>query len=258
MRDPSEGLLPDGTINTGVARTKIPNPYLPLLDDLTSAVPPDVWVYVYGSVATGMARLGLSDMDIVAVGLDPSHGKRLSRDLSLRYADVAREVAVGAWSDADLGDDDAGNGNRVFLKHYCAWLAGPDVAASLPSYPGDKAAARGFNGDVAHHLARWRQAPAALDTGDTNRVNTLARRIGRKTLFAVAGLVSIHDHTWTTDRETAARRWAQVRPDLDAHLDSLLAWGDGVGLAHHKDVGLILETTVAAIVDDFETEIGLW
>lgn len=55
MRDPSEGLLPDGTINTGVARTKIPNPYLPLLDDLTSAVPPDVWVYVYGSVATGMA-----------------------------------------------------------------------------------------------------------------------------------------------------------------------------------------------------------
>ncbi|MCM0638919.1 hypothetical protein [Cellulomonas wangsupingiae] len=40
-------------------------------------------------------------------------------------------------------------------------------------------------------------------------------RVARKTLLAVAGLVSVHDHTWTTDRSRAVRRWCEIEPALD-------------------------------------------
>jgi hypothetical protein len=50
--------------------------------------------------------------------------------------------------------------------------------------------------------------------------------VARKTLLAVAGIVSVHDRTWTTDRELAARRWAAVDPARAAGLTTLLDWSD--------------------------------
>jgi hypothetical protein len=44
----------------------------------------------------------------------------------------------------------------------------------------------------------------------------LGRRVARKTLLAVAGLVSVHDTTWTTDREGATQRWSVIDPPLSA------------------------------------------
>jgi hypothetical protein len=60
------------------------------------------------------------------------------------------------------GDSDAAYGNRVFLRHYCVHLAGPDPAAALSAFPADARAARGFNGDLGWHRRRWRQT---LDSG---------------------------------------------------------------------------------------------
>lgn len=46
----------------------------------------------------------------------------------------------------------------------------------------------------------------------------LGVRIARKTLLAVAGLVSIHDRTWTTGRSRAVQRWSELKPDLAVQL----------------------------------------
>ncbi|MEL4545741.1 nucleotidyltransferase domain-containing protein [Luteococcus sp. H138] len=258
MRDPQEGLDSRGFIVTGVARDRIPCDFWPIVDDVIAAVDDGVSVYVYGSVATGQARLGESDVDVVTLGMDPGEATMLGRELSARYAARTRGVAIGAWTPADLADGDAGYGNRVFLKHYCAWLAGPDLADCLPRFPGDVAAARGFNGDFPALATRWTDALEALNPDDIPAVHGLARRVGRKSLFAVSSMASVHDSRWTTDRATAAARWAEVHSDVADDLGLLLAWGDDSKLPSRSELRRILSTTVGVLVDQFVRQIGAW
>lgn len=258
MLDPEEGLASDGTITTGVARHRVPAAFEPVLHAAQEIVGDDVSLYVYGSVATGQAREGASDVDLVAFGAPSDAAREASRELSARFRDLAREVAVGASSPADLGDDDEGYGSRVFLRHYCAHVCGPDVAATFPAFPGDVAAARGFNGDLAVRVEAWHRTLDDLTSDDAASIQALARRVGRKTLFAVAGLVSVTDHTWTTDRATAARRWSEPHPGLAADLDTLLAWGDGTRPAGHEAVRRMLDGPVAAVTSQFADRIGPW
>ena len=61
--------------------------------------------------------------------------------------------------------------------------------------------------------------------GQTWRVDAVLGRWGadlaRKSLLATAGLVSVHDRTWTTDRHSAARRWGQIEPVWATSLNEL-------------------------------------
>lgn len=157
------------------------------------------------------------------------------------------EVATAEPEDY-LGDLDEGYGNRVFLRHYCVLVHGPNGRASLPDFPGDVRAARGFNGDIDRHVRRRAEA---LDLGDDAAV--LGRRIARKTLLAVAGLISLHDHCWTTDRATAAQRWQQIDHSSADDLAMLLQWADdkivpttAVGAASAK--GLVNPSALALAV----------
>lgn len=71
MRDPDEGVSPEGTIVTGARRDRVPAVFERVLavaaDELSSL--PEVSLYVYGSVATGQARVGRSDVDLMSIGL---------------------------------------------------------------------------------------------------------------------------------------------------------------------------------------------
>lgn len=256
MRDPEEGVAADGTIVTGAGRARVPVTFEPVVAAVVDALGgvDGVSAYLYGSVATGRARVGESDVDLLTVGLDRPAARRLGRELSARFRDVCRGVEPAPVGPGDLvGDSDEAYGNRVFLRHYAVHLTGPDVAAGLPAYPADARAARGFNGDVARHAQRWR---LALDAGDDAR--HLGRRAARKTLLAVAGIVSVHDGTWTTDRERAARRWGAVDPSLDAGLRTLLAWSEARTTPEPPEVRAALDTTVADVVATFTTRVGLW
>ena len=88
---------------------------------------------------------------------------------------------------------------------------------------------------------------------------SLARRLARKTLLSVAGLVSIHDASWTTGRLAAARRWATIKPLWAASLDTLVRWSSGSETAPSTvEVHGALDGVVAVVVDEFESRIGLW
>jgi hypothetical protein len=165
------------------------------------------------------------------------------------------EVAPAAAADL-AGDTDAAYGYRVFLRHYCVHLAGPDPSVALPAYPADVRAARGFNGDIGQHLVRW---PHELESG-TLAADQLGVRVARKTLLAVAGLVSIHDRTWTTARSRAVERWSELKPDLAVHLGRLLRWAVGDRDPSGEEVrnALADDGIVDAIVERFAHLIGLW
>ncbi|MFK8025297.1 MAG: hypothetical protein AB8G26_15175 [Ilumatobacter sp.] len=154
-------------------------------------------------------------------------------------------------SDLDGGSDEA-YGLRVFLHHYCVHLSGPDVDGAMTPFTGDRRAARGFNGDIARHHSAWIEAVGTAHPAE------LGRRVSRKTLLAVAGLVSVNDNTWTTDRELATRRWSVRHPSLRAGLEQLLAWTDGDVLADDAAVEQAVRGAVSTIVEQFAADIGLW
>jgi len=254
--DPGEGVAADGTIRTGARRDRVPAAFEPVLADAVAAGrEPGASLYVYGSVANGTVVPGSSDVDLMSIGL--ADAAVLGRRLSARYASLCRGVEVAAAQPADLAaDGDAGYGFRVFLRHYCVHLAGPDPAAGLPAFPADARAARGFNGDIAQSFRRWRETLAA----GTAAPDALGVRVARKTLLATAGLVSIHDHTWTTDRARAARRWGEFEPALAAPLGQLLGWATAESRPAAGAVRRALagDGIVAAIAERFAGQIGLW
>ncbi|HSM02203.1 MAG TPA: nucleotidyltransferase domain-containing protein [Acidimicrobiia bacterium] len=256
MRDPLEGVTPEGTIQTGVDRDRIRPPYRPIVDAAVALARdgrPEVAVYVYGSVATGRAQIPFSDVDILTIGLPAAEAQEMSRSLSSRFSEQCRAVQFAPGSDEDfIGPDDQAYGGRVFLHHYCAHLAGPDRDRATAGFPADRRAARGFNGDIASRLRVWRSELARSPS------DTLGRRVARKTLFAVSGLVSIHDATWTTDREEASRRWSQIHPDLGQGLSRLAAWSSGESTPQGPEIEAMLDAVVEPVVEAFRDEIGLW
>ena len=256
MADPEEGVAADGTIRTGARRDRVPAAYEPVLADAVAFLGGSrASLYVYGSVANGSVRLGSSDVDLLTIGLPDA--AVLGHRLSGRYADRCRGVEVAASTAADFaGDTDSAYGYRAFIRHYCVHLAGPDPSAGLPAFPADARAARGFNGDVGQHLQHWRQG---LESGAV-AADLLGVRAARKTLLAVAGLVSVHDHTWTTDRSHAVRRWSELEPGLATRLGLLHSWASGERRPARAELECTLarDGIVAATVDRFSRLIGLW
>jgi len=256
MPDPWEGVAADGTIMTGARRCRVPAAFEPVLADATASVGDSgASLYVYGSVAVGTVRPGSSDVDLLSIGLPDA--AVVGRRLSAQYVDLCRGVEIAAVDTADLdGDTDVAYGNRVFLRHYCVHLAGPDLSTVLPSFPADARAARGFNGDIVQHYRRWRQKLESR----TVAADLLGVQVARKTLLAVAGLVSVQDRTWTTDRSRAAKRWSELEPALTDALGQLLSWVKTESHPTEDEVrgALADDGIVFAIVDRFDALIGLW
>jgi uncharacterized protein len=255
--DPLERVDADGKIITGARRSGIQQDFWPILEraiGYLTRVETGSSLYVYGSVATGISRVGSSDVDLVTIGLDAAEAKRLASDLTATYRVLCRGVEIGPAQPADYeGGNDEAYGNRVFLRHYCVHLTGPDPAGALPTYPADKAAARGFNGDIGLRATQWRTELS--DSASTS----LARRIARKTLFAVAGLVSVHDADWTTDRVASAHRWGVIKPELAEALAMLASWGFTSSIQASKpEIQMALDGVVAEVVAEFQLQIGLW
>jgi uncharacterized protein len=256
VADPDEGVAVDGTIQTGAHRGRVPEIFEPVLAEAVAfAGGCGASLYVYGSVANGTARPGSSDVDLLSIGL-PEAGI-VGQRLSARYADRCRSVEVVAATAPDFtGDTDAAYGYRVFLRHYCVHLTGPDPSTGLPAFPADARAARGFNGDLGQFFRRWRQD---LNSG-TVAADLLGVRAARKTLLAVAGMVSVHDHTWTTGRSRAVQRWSELEPGVAAQLSQLHSWAETQHHPAREDVERALadDGIVFAVVQRFASLIGLW
>ncbi|MGP5072822.1 nucleotidyltransferase domain-containing protein [Arthrobacter rhombi] len=253
MRDPREGLNADGTIRTGACRERVPTAFEPIildvLDVFNEVADDSSELLLYGSVATGTACVGRSDVDLVAIDTTPEWCREVGQELSVRFSKLCRGVEIGHASRHDsLGNGDKFYGNRVFLRHYCTSLSGPNVAGSWAPFQGDARAARGFNGDIGLSLTRWRSDTVS------------AQSIARKTLLAASGVVSVLDRTWTTDRGTAANRWVEIEPCYTHEVAMLLKWIDDDSTATATELNAVLSPNgiVANVTNRFADTIGLW
>lgn len=256
MRDPWEGIGPDGTITTGARRDRVPAEFEDVLAaaaDRVLAAGAGTSLLLYGSVATGQAVVGRSDVDLVAIGLADADAAFLGRSLTAYAGHLCRGVEVGAARRTDLeGAGPEAYGSRVFLRHYCLLLAGPAVVDERVRYAADRRAARGFYGDIGQAATRW--AAALEDGADPTE---LGRRVARKTLLAAASLTSVLEERWTTDRGDGAAGWARHHPHRAAETEELLAWVGGSSCTRAQ-VARQLDGNVADVVTAFDDHVGLW
>jgi hypothetical protein len=81
--DPLEGMTPEGLIRTGASRGRVPLPFEPVLADVVSAIgraERGAAIYLYGSVATGQARVGASDVDLLTLDLPAATAAQIGDD----------------------------------------------------------------------------------------------------------------------------------------------------------------------------------
>lgn len=255
MGDPLEGLTDIGTIRTGASLERVQPVFRRVIDAVVDAIDGrgDA-VFAYGSVVTGQAVAPGSDVDVMAIGIEPSVAGEIGASLSATFAGVCRGVEIAVAQPSDItGDGDEAYENRVFLRHYCVVIDGSSELRPSRDFPGDRRAARGFNGDIARHAAQWRD-----DLRRGEPADAVATRMSRKSLLAVAGLVSVHDETWTTDRRIAAERWGEVAPEMRESLAQMVSWSARPTAVVPGDVQRVLDTAVDQIVGSFDDLIGLW
>lgn len=253
MRDPAEGIDPDGYLTTGADRSNVGAAFEAALGDAAqrcaARCSPGYGLYVYGSVATGQAVAGRSDLDLVLVVADPADKGRVADigpALTERYASLFREVSLGTTTVGEvLADTPDGHAARCFLKHYCVCVAGRDLIPELQPCRPTTELALAFAADTPAVLSAVSEA---LHTPGSTPIDELARRAARKLLLACAAILSIETGGWTTDRRTAVEGLAQRHPDLHNRLQQALRWSDPTSV-----IGTPTEE-----VEAFLEELGGW
>ena len=113
MRDPAEGVDPAGFIVTGVgfdrfsrrsSRSSTPRWKPSATTGAASSL------YLYGSVATGMAKSPTSDVDLLTFGMDAEPAEALAQRLSQEFADRCRSVDIAVAQPPDLVGSGRGRG----------------------------------------------------------------------------------------------------------------------------------------------------
>jgi len=228
--DPWEGVGPDNLITTGAHVDRIPDDYQHLVAKIVSklvAAHEDVLaIYLYGSVATGMATPPTSDLDLLGV-LDSSEGqpaiRRVATELSERHHTLVSEVSIATVTVPDVWADTVdGLGWRCFLKHYCVHLHGAKIHESIESCRATPEIAWAFNHDVAEAVSSARAN--LTDANSPSDVAVICRTAAKKVSLAATSLVSVAENRWTTDRATAAASIARLYPEWADMAQTALRW----------------------------------
>ena len=230
-RDPAEGVDGDGVIVTGASVDRVPAVYRPVVEDCTAVLTEMFggWLhslYLYGSVATGLARPPESDVDLIPVwvgSVAPEGVADVAAALSRRHRGLVREVGLAPATLAEVRSDGRdGLGLRCFLRHYRVCLAGMDLRPSLPACRASRAVAEGFNDDVPTLVRGWRSELEAARTPE--EVAVVARAAARKLLLVAATLESAEHGGWTTDRRTGATMLAAYHPQWASTARQAVDW----------------------------------
>ena len=228
-----DGLDAEGYLETLCALEKIPLAFLPLVDAslalLQSTFAPRLHsIYLYGSVATGLAQPRTSDLDLLVLfretlsPLQQSELEHVAKSLSASHPSIVREVGIGAASLREALAPESLAGLGCFLKHLCICIAGEDIRPLLPKFRPTLEVARGFNGDYASVVQTMLSDLARTDQFEP--AQHLMRRICRKTVRTGFSLVMPSLGFWTTQLEPSSEYFCRTYPDKRASMTRILDW----------------------------------
>ncbi|MBO7940327.1 nucleotidyltransferase domain-containing protein [Streptomyces sp. S9] len=179
--------------------------------------------YLYGSIPRGTARVGRSDLDLLAALHDePAEADRAGARALVEALDSEFPQIDGGgallYGRARLLSDLERHGMGFFVACLCTPLLGDDLAASLLRYRPDTLLARETNGDLGLLLPRWRERVArAGDAGDVSdgeqARRSLVRYMSRHLVRTAFTLVMPRWNGWSSDLRVMADVFAGYYPE---------------------------------------------
>ncbi|ELH4233812.1 nucleotidyltransferase domain-containing protein [Vibrio fluvialis] len=218
------GLDEQGLIHNTCSPDKIQREFLPvvdaLLDNLNHAFPGEIHsVYLYGSVARGVAEIGRSDQDISLIfnhQIQASQRERL-REISCEFP---RRFSQISKLDLDPGCLEEVLHPRekyrwqFWLKHCCCCISGDDVAKTFEALKPSRHIALELNHDLAAFLSFSSEHVAGREVKVQKQV--LAKKILRTAYY----LNAEHHGSWYTDLAACARVAKLYYPQQTEQIDT--------------------------------------
>lgn len=217
-----------GEILNAAADDKIAAAFRPLLNEMVARLRADFGaglhsVYVYGSIAEGRARPGLSDADFIVAFSRPCEDadgrlRSLSDALLQDFGSVVSKIDTPHGTVAEILAPEQLYGWGAYLQILGLPLWGEDLRARLPAFRPGPELARGWNGDLRAQLAQVRQQLGGASVSETVR---LQRSIAGTAIRALYMLLALDE--WTTVFDQQARRVIAGFPAAAALLHALAA-----------------------------------
>ncbi|MEU7421863.1 nucleotidyltransferase domain-containing protein [Streptomyces antibioticus] len=197
--------------------------------------------YLYGSIPRGTARVGRSDLDLLAAlhdeptEADHAGARALVEALDAEFPQIDGGGAL-LYGRARLLSDLERHDMGFFVACLCTPLLGDDLAASLPRYRPDTLLARETNGDLGLLLPRWRERVArAGDAGGAGRTDdaagtehtrrSLVRYMSRHLVRTAFTLVMPRWNGWSSDLRVMADVFAGYYPERAAQVRAAAVLG---------------------------------
>ena len=193
---------------------------------LTDAAPSPLHsLYVYGSVAAGVARPGISDLDLCLVLKAPptvaerADFERIRRAIEAEHP-VVSKIDFDIGSIEDVFAPDTRLAWQVWLKHYCRCLVGADLRDALPLFQPSRAVAVALNGDFAQVLERYLGRIAEEPAPE--RARPVIRAAARKLIRSTNILRHPSDTDWPETLEDHVRKFRARFPEQGREILYLL------------------------------------
>lgn len=248
------GVDKNGFIITKVSVKNISPIYKPViayvLDTIVSKYAKDIKsIYLYGSVATGKAIKGKSDLDILLVfkenpNLKPTKNmKTLEKKLSKKYIVILRSIGLAITSIQEVKSAKEKYGLLCYIKHLCVCIYGNDITRDISKFKPTKAVAKGFNGDIAEKLELNRRK--FLKQLTPSEIKKLSQETSKRIIRTGFSLVMPRAKSWTTDLQKSVDTFIYYYPEKRTEISMALKW---------SKEGTVNKQAVINFIDSF----GLW
>lgn len=257
------GVDENGIIITEVSIDKITPPFKIIVDKVLHAILADPAsqldsVYLYGSIATGKAVKGKSDLDIIVVFKEKANDELLKKISSLEakltkeYELIFRDVGLATTHVDDALSEKERLGGLCFLKHLSVCIYGDDITKNVSGFKPTKAVAKGFNGDIAKSLKSLKEKIKNAISGQ--EVKKVSQLLAKKIIRTAFSLVMPRAASWTTNLQTSVETFLQYYPEKTKEMNTVLGWSK-IGTDDKEEILKFINTFGLWLTQKFKEEI---
>ncbi len=183
---------------------------------------------MYGSVATGKAVEGKSDLDILLVLKDAPNNELsekisvLEKNLSEKYEPKLRGVGLTVTNVGEVTSEKEKYGYMCYIKHLCVCIYGNDVTKDVPAFHPSREVAKGFNGDIKESLLSYK---SKIENADSEtELKKLSQEVSKKIVRTGFSLVMPRSGSWSTDLQSSFDTFLYYYPEKTEEMSIALAW----------------------------------
>ena len=255
------GVDKNGFIITEVGLNKIKPTFKKVLDTIKDEVIIKFGekihsLYLYGSVATGKARIKSSDLDLLLI-LRKKPTSKIQKDIkkfqdniSTEHLNKFRGVGISLTHAEEVIKDTYGWG--CCMKHLCVCLYGEDLGKNLPRFKPSKRVAKAFNGDIEKHInSVLKQLKSAHSSQEVISICSSTLRKIVRTGFC---LVMEQEQSWTTDLKKSYEIFSKYYPKQSVQMKKALILAQRP-TTNTKELGKFLEDFGSWLSEEVEKKL---